>query len=111
MMMRALTLTIIAALALSACDRRKKTDDLAFDGVHFSSKSERASKEERDRFYVTVKKANQSLDGAREAGRYGGTKYCIKEYGTSIIEWVVGPETENIVPVDDAIRLEGICRP
>ncbi len=64
-----------------------------------------------DGFYVSVKKATQSLAGAREAGAYAGTKYCIKEYGTSTIEWVVGPETENIVPVDDKIRLEGYCRP
>ncbi|MEP2532830.1 hypothetical protein [Shimia sp.] len=97
-------------LALSACNRRKK-DDVSFNGVHFKSHAEKVSKEERDRFTVEVQKVSQNFDGAREAGRYAGTKYCIKEYGTSTIEWAIGPDTETIIPVDDMITLEGYCRP
>lgn len=111
MMTRTLILMVCAAVALSACDRRKKADEYAFNDVYFLSKADKASKEERDHVIVRVKKASQNLEGAREAGRYEATKYCIKQYGTSTIEWVIGPETETIVPIDDVITLEGYCRP
>ncbi|WP_435137997.1 hypothetical protein [Pseudopelagicola sp. nBUS_19] len=97
-------------LVLSACDRRRK-DVVSFDGLYFNSRAVRVSKEEREHFTVEVRKANQSLAGAREAGRHSGISYCIKQYGTSTIDWVVGPDEETLIPVDDQIRLEGYCRP
>lgn len=111
MAVRTLTLLICAGLALAACTNRNKDDQFAFNGIHFQSKSDKVSKDVRERFYVNVKRANQDLAAAREAGRYEGTRYCIAEYGTSRIDWVVGPENEATVPVDDVLRLEGICRP
>jgi len=111
MMARTLILVTCAGLALTACTNRNKDDQFAFNGIHFQSKSDQVSKDARDRFFVNVKGANQDLAAAREAGRYEGTRYCIAEYGTSRIEWVVGPENEATVPVDDVLRLEGICRP
>ena len=56
-------------------------------------------------------RANHRLEGARQGGGDEAGKYCIKEYGTSKMDWVIGPETETIIPVDDKIRLEGYCRP
>ena len=101
---------LAATLVLTACNRRKK-DDVSFEGFYFKSRAEKVSKEERDHFVAEVLNANQSLDGAREAGRHAGVSYCIKEYGTSTIDWVIGPDAESIIPVDDRIKLEGYCRP
>ena len=41
-----------------------------------------------------VNGVSASLDGAREAGRHEGTKFCIDAFGTSKINWKVGPDTE-----------------
>ena len=101
---------ICAALGLAGCAKTKK-DDITFGGFTFASRAEKVSKEERDHFIVEVRRATQDLNAAREAGRYQATKYCIEQYGTSKIDWVTGPETENIVPVDGMIRMEGYCRP
>ncbi len=110
-------LLLVAATALSACGGRKLTDfgrkkeTITFDGFQYKSKAAKYNKTDRDHFEVTVSRATQSLDGARQAGKYEATKYCIKQYGTSSVDWVIGPETETIVPVDDKIRMEGYCRP
>ena len=99
-----------AALALSACGKRKE-DKVSFNGKYFASKATKVSKEERDHFIVEVRRAFQDLEAAKEAGRYEAIRYCIKEYGTSKMDWVIGPDSENIVPSDDMITLEGYCRP
>ena len=108
---------LIAATALSGCSGnwrasfKSNRERVTFDGYQYKAKAKQVSKEERDHFEVVVSRANQSLDGARQAGGYEAVKYCIKEYGTSKMDWVIGPETETIIPVDDKIRLEGYCRP
>jgi len=108
---------LIATTALSACGDnwrasfKSKRERITFDGFQYKAKAKQVSKEERDHFEVVVSRANQSLDGARQAGGHEAVKYCIKEYGTSKMDWVIGPETETIIPVDDKIRLEGYCRP
>ncbi len=109
MMIRSLILLTCAALALTACNKRK--DAVLFEGLYFPAKTQRVSKEARDHFTVSVKDANQNLNAAREAGRYEGIKYCINEYGTSKIDWAVGPETETIIPVDSEIQFQGVCNP
>lgn len=108
---------LIATTALSACSGnwrasfKNKRERIAFEGYQYKAKSNQVSKEQRDHFEVVVSRANQSLTGARQAGEYEAVKYCIKQYGTSKMDWVIGPETETIIPVDDKIRLEGYCRP
>lgn len=64
-------------------------------------------------FSATVRDVSQSLDGAREAGRFEGTKYCIAQYGTSKIKWNVGPDTaaEYLRVVDDTLTFSGRCDP
>ncbi len=107
---------LIAATALSACSGnwrasfKSKRERIAFEGYQYKAKASQVSKEERDHFEVVVSRANQSLSGARQAGGYEAVKYCIKEYGSSKMDWVIGPDTETIIPVDDKIRLEGYCR-
>ena len=108
---------LIAATVLSACGGglgntfRSKKEKVTFEGYQFKAKSKQVSKEQRQHFEVVVSRANQSLTGARQAGAHEAVRYCIKEYGTSKMDWVIGPEAENIIPVDDKIRLEGYCRP
>jgi hypothetical protein len=51
------------------------------------------------------------LVGAREAGRYEATKYCINQYGTSDIAWVSGPDVEDgsLTINNDELQLRGAC--
>lgn len=64
-------------------------------------------------FTVTVRDVSQSLAGAREAGRFEGTKYCIANFGNSRIRWSVGPDTapEHLRIVDDRLSFAGRCDP
>jgi hypothetical protein len=113
----AMVVLLAAVTAVSGCSEkfrdsfRSKKDLVTFDGHVYKSKAQKVSRETRDHFEVTVSRANQSLLGARQAGEYEATKYCISEYGTSNVDWLIGPEDETIIPVDDKIMLEGFCRP
>lgn len=108
---------LVAATALSGCGEafrdsfRSKRDRVTFDGYSYKAKANKVSRDTRDHFSVTVARANQSLLGARQAGEYEAFKYCIAEYGTTNVDWLVGPEDDTIIPVDDKITLEGFCRP
>ena len=90
---------VCSLAALSACN--DKEDAIAFDGQYFRAKVSKVDKQ-RDQFTVTVGPVSASLDGAREAGRYEATKYCIEQYGTSDKTWVVGPDSPS-----EALRIEG----
>ena len=57
-----------------------------------------------------VKDATQSLDAARKAGAYEGTKYCIDKYGNSRIDWVVGPDAEQLTVSDGDVQFRGTCQ-
>ncbi|MEL6451079.1 MAG: hypothetical protein AAFQ19_07445 [Pseudomonadota bacterium] len=102
---------LIAALLLSACQERR-ADRVAFDGVFFRSTSGKVD-QQRDVFEVTVSPASSSLDGAREAGRYEATRYCIDNFGTSDITWSDGPDAEDgTLTIDnDRLILRGTCTP
>lgn len=113
----ALGVCVVVSLALvSGCgtfkDHRNKTE-FAFDGIEFKSKVEAIEKEKREHFSVEVRRATQSINGAKEAGRYAATRYCIEQYGTSRIEWISGPDQENqtLKMDDDDLIMEGICKP
>jgi hypothetical protein len=81
-----------ACLALIACT--EDDDRIAFDGQYFKGRVS-GSKEDRTQFVATVTPVAASLEGAREAARYEGTKYCIKNYGTSKIDWSSSPDAEE----------------
>jgi hypothetical protein len=106
-----LTAVILIALLLSACAERK-ADRVAFDGVYFRSNASKVDKK-RDQFEVTVSPASSSLEGAREAGRYEATRYCIGTFGTSNIDWVQGPDAEagTLRISGDKLLLRGACAP
>lgn len=106
--MKLLIPIVAAALALTACEN--KNDRLAFDGQYFRTKVKKVDKQ-LDVFTVNIRDVSRSLDGAREAGRYAGTVHCVDNFGTSEIEWTVGPETpvEQLRVVDDTLVFSGIC--
>ncbi|CAN0585034.1 unnamed protein product, partial [Ectocarpus sp. 12 AP-2014] len=62
-------------------------------------------------FQVSVRPVSASFDGARAAGKYEATRYCITNYGNSSVKWTVGPDS-NVVPVEnDTLTLQGRCDP
>ena len=81
---------------------------IAFDGYNFSSKLTPNKADDR-LFDLTVRRANRSLSGAREAGRYAATKFCIKNFGTSDIKWVMDPDDESIGLTGKVLKLSGQC--
>lgn len=100
------------AMTVGACENRRKKNDIAFDGVFFTTKASYVSKESREHFTVEVSKASKSLDGAKEAGRYQATQYCVENFGTSNINWISGPDSE---PQDlkfdkETLIFEGNCK-
>ncbi|MDV4143910.1 MULTISPECIES: hypothetical protein [Shimia] len=112
------TIALVGAVALLAgCanmrDKLSNNEKVTFDGLYFVTTVDRQDRKEREKFKVFVRQPQQSLDAAREAGRYEAVKYCIKEFGTSQIDWVSGPDVEDGALVYDNGRLmfEGVCKP
>ena len=96
-------------LSVASCSRLIDDNRVAFGGIYFSSKvqSEKAHKEN---FEIFVRKATQNITAAREAGEYEATIYCVRNFGTSDVDWVYGPD--DVAPQfdDDALYLKGTCR-
>lgn len=107
---KAVTLLVCVTLATSACSRLQKDDGVRFDGERFRIKASRVNKDDRSVFTVAASPASKTLDGAREAAVYGGTRYCIEQYGTSLIAWAHGPEDDPRLD-GDRLVLEGQCKP
>ncbi|MEO1107743.1 MAG: hypothetical protein AAFX90_07465 [Pseudomonadota bacterium] len=109
------TCVAFAAVALvSACGTiTKSSDRVQFEGNFFRAKAKPVDKKKAPTdFTVVVNGVSQSLNGAREAGRYEGTKYCIEQFGSSRIEWKVGPDTEpdQLQISDDKLSFAGTCQ-
>ena len=81
---------------------------VSFDGYKFSTKLNRDKVDDRS-FSLVVRRANRSLSGAREAGRYEATKFCIKNFGTSDIVWVLSPDDNNVGLTGKVLELSGRC--
>ncbi len=105
-----LPVAVLALMALGACNRNQ--EPILFDGAAFKTK---ATKEDKDLsvFVVSITPVSASLDGAREAGRYQGTRYCIENFGTSTIHWTVGPDTDpaSLAIDNDTLIFKGKCKP
>ncbi len=110
-MMRSATILIVLAVALTACSK-KEDAGIQFDGQYFKTKAKKTEDSLAD-FTVTVTPVSSSFEGALEAGEYEGTKYCIKNFGTSVIKWTVGPKTDpkQIQVTDNTLTLLGRCYP
>ena len=112
---RALRLGAVAAVSVvSACGVvTSSSDRVLFDGQFFRAKAKHVDKKAMPtEFTVVVNGVSASLDGAREAGRFEGTKFCIQNFGSSQILWKVGPDTEpqNLTIADDKLTFAGACQ-
>lgn len=109
--MRTLVLISLSLAVLAGCNQRD--DRILFDGQAFRGKAAFESRDNRRQFIATVGPVSASIEGAREAGRYEGTKYCIREYGTSQIAWITSPDAEpQAWSVDrDTVTFSGRCTP
>lgn len=103
-----LSAALIAATAIAGCTDNE--DRIAFDGQYYRTKLSKVDGQ-RDVFTVSVRPVSASLEGAREAGRYEATVYCVNAYGDSDIVWAVGPDTpaEALTVVDDTLTFQGRC--
>lgn len=97
-------------LAVAACAEENANVN-AFDGQYFRTKTSKAN-DDRAEFVAEIRDVAASIDGAREAGRYEGTKYCITNFGTSRIDWIIGPDTapETLTITDNTLTFQGRCR-
>ncbi|WP_246044009.1 hypothetical protein [Ruegeria sediminis] len=106
-------LGVFAVAALVAGCGERKEFRVLFDGHYFRTKAKVVDKKKTlADFTVRVDDVSASLDGAREAGRHAGTRYCIENYGTSRIDWKVGPDTEprQLRIVDNTLTFAGTCQ-
>lgn len=87
-----LALVLAGGLGVAGC--ANNSDRVYFNGNYYPAKAKR-DKDVTQGFVVTVQRVSKGLDGAREAGRYEGTRYCIKTFGTSEIDWVRGPDAKD----------------
>ena len=105
--MRVIIGSLLLVGLLVACT--SESDKIAFDGKFFRTKL--SDLDERHEFQVTSQPVSKSLAGAREAARYEATIYCVNEYGSSAIEWVIDPDApvETLPIKDDTLTLQGAC--
>lgn len=110
-MIRVVFSMFILSTVLAGCNQRD--DTILFDGQAFRGKASHVDRNNRRSFTATVSPVSASIDGAREAGRFEGTKYCVNEYGTSDIIWDASPDAEpQTWSVDrDSVTFSGTCDP
>jgi len=106
--MRSVVLLSLCAVILAGCNARK--DQLAFDGQYFRSSVARVDKD-RQQMVISVKPVSASFEGALEAGRHEATKYCVLNFGSSAIDWILGPdeEADAYTIQNDTLTLRGTC--
>ncbi len=108
-MIRAMTLAALAAaLALTACG--KSGERVRFDGNYYPAKLSKSG-DRREEFVVTVSDVAQGISGARAAGRFEGTTYCVETFGDSDITWQpgYGPEDGSAISDNGSLLLRGSC--
>jgi len=105
---RCVIIGLAALMALPACSGAN-SDRLSFDGQFFRARLN--DTDARHKFVVAVSPVSASLAGAREAGRYEAVVYCVNNYGSSDIDWVIDPDApeEDLAIANDILTLEGAC--
>lgn len=105
-------LLLIAAMAvLAGCGASQRRQVQTFDGQTFRG-SAKASGEDRQYFVASVRDPRKSIDGAIQAAEYQAVKHCINLYGTSDIDWEIGPETpkDQLSITGNSLTLTGRCK-
>ena len=87
-----------------------KRAKVEIDGTQFKAKAD-ANREDSRSFTISVTPVAVNPDGAKAAGRYEATRYCLLTYGGSDTDWVIGPDTplEDIPVEGDTMTLQGRC--
>lgn len=105
---------VVALAFTAACGIiRTSEDQIVFDGQVFRAKAKPVDRRNSPTdFTVVVSDVSKSLQGAREAGRFEGTKFCVQNFGSSRIAWTVGPDSdpENLRISDDKLVFVGRCQ-
>jgi len=104
---------LIALMVLTlAVGCNQKKNQLLFEGQYFKAKAKKEA-DDLSVFLVSVSPISASLEGARAAGQYEATRYCIDNYGNSKIDWIVGPKDEaSTYQIDkDTVFFKGRCDP
>lgn len=97
------------AVGVSGCASKRELAT-RFEGQYYPAKASSESAKNRKEFSVKVRESSKGIEGARQAAAYEATKYCIKYFGTSDIEWTVGPDApEEAILQDGALILQGTC--
>lgn len=101
----------LSAALLAACGNRRD-NAIPFDGQFFRAVAKKIDRT-RDAFTVTVRPVSASFEGALQAGEYEATKYCILTFGSSDIDWEIGPDLDpEAYTIDgDQLLLSGTCTP
>lgn len=107
MILRGLKSIALVATVAACAD---SADIPRFDGLQFGGRLQ-ADREDRRAFTAQVAPVSQSLAGAREAARHEGTVYCVRNYGSSDIEWIADPDAdESALQIeDDRLFVAGRC--
>lgn len=115
-----LRIAIIAVLAVSVagvsgCAKLgigKNRSEITFDGHAFRGHAKGDRGKEPVHFVATVRGVSKSMDGAVQAAEYQGIRHCLAHYGTSSIDWDVGPDTprDALVTENDTLTFMGTCR-
>lgn len=108
-MLRVILLSLPIVALLTACS--SSDERVYFEGVFFRTKAKKVE-DNRAVFYVVVPGVSRSATGAMQAGEYEGTRYCIKNFGSSRIEWSHGPQTDamQLVTKKDTLVMQGECK-
>ena len=108
MIARPLMLGLCATLALAACG--KPGERMRFNGNYYPAKLQQTG-ESRESFVVSVSDPGQGIEGAREAGRFEATRFCIETFGDSTIDWRAGydPDAGAAVIDNGRLILRGAC--
>lgn len=103
-------LIMTGLLALTACGGIKENVH-EFDGQIYSGRARAVGKDAPGAFTLAIGPVSKGLTGAREAGRYEATKFCIGYIGSSDVDWQQGPDAaDDALLIDgDKLILQGTC--
>ncbi|MFX0541332.1 hypothetical protein ACEWPM_006310 [Roseovarius sp. S4756] len=105
---RPIIFAICAALTLTACG--KPGERVRFNGNYYPTDLNQVG-DRREVFVIAVRDPGQGIEGAREAGRFAATRYCVETFGDSTINWLTGydPDAGAAVFDNGKLILRGSC--
>lgn len=93
---------------VAGCNAQDRLNYQEFDGIYFPTTS-KSQRQQKNVFTVRVRNATRSLDGARQAAHYEGTKYCVSTFGSSDIAWETDLQAEELTLSGNDLIAAGTC--